>query len=164
MDNTASDAQIKFINSLKGQFDPNDAASVEAIEALELGRDLWRAGAFDKSAASAVIDALKAAPRLTPQRDTEPPEGMHLLDGVIHKVQRSGTGNLYAKALLEDGGDWVFEYIPGAIKNLSEATVMDLEQAKEFGALYGTCCVCSRTLTNEESIEAGIGPVCAGRF
>lgn len=28
----------------------------------------------------------------------------------------------------------------------------------------GRCCVCARTLTVPESIESGIGPVCAGRF
>lgn len=28
----------------------------------------------------------------------------------------------------------------------------------------GRCCVCSRPLTNPESIDAGIGPECAGRM
>lgn len=57
-----------------------------------------------------------------------------------------------------------FEYAKGVIRNLSEATLMSLDEAKAFGALYGTCCVCGRTLTDEGSIEAGIGPVCAKRF
>jgi hypothetical protein len=33
-----------------------------------------------------------------------------------------------------------------------------------YGRLTGTCGVCSRTLTNPESIELGIGPVCRSRF
>lgn len=45
-----------------------------------------------------------------------------------------------------------------------ERTLITLDEAKEFGALYGTCCVCARTLTNEESISQGIGPVCGGRL
>jgi len=56
-----------------------------------------------------------------------------------------------------------FVYDPGAVRRLRPEHRMSLEEAKEFGALYGTCCVCGRTLTNEDSIEAGIGPVCAGK-
>jgi hypothetical protein len=90
---------------------------------------------------------------------------MHRLDGVIYKAQRAvhGSGRLYAKALVQTGEDWAFEFAGGAIRRLSEATRMSLEEAKEFGALYGVCCVCSKTLTNEESIAAGIGPVCGSR-
>lgn len=33
-----------------------------------------------------------------------------------------------------------------------------------FGLRTGTCAICSRTLTNGESIERGIGPICASRF
>lgn len=96
-------------------------------------------------------------------------EGMYRkADGTIYKVQRAvhGSGNLYAKRLSppdEFGGKAKFEYAPGAIRRLSIDERMTLEEAKEWGALYGTCCVCGRTLTNEESIEAGIGPVCSGR-
>lgn len=36
--------------------------------------------------------------------------------------------------------------------------------AKAYGKAWNTCCVCARTLTNDESIERGIGPICAERF
>jgi hypothetical protein len=49
-------------------------------------------------------------------------------------------------------------------QKLSDETLMTLEDAKEFGRLYGMCCQCGATLTDEKSIEAGIGPVCAGKF
>lgn len=98
----------------------------------------------------------------------EVPEGMHQYGGHIWKVQESpSTGRRYAKVLEESFGSergWVFTYVPGAIRNLSERTLLSLEEAKEFGVLYGTCCVCARTLTNEDSIAAGIGPICAGKF
>lgn len=61
-------------------------------------------------------------------------------------------------------GEWGFEYAPGMVSHLTADTLMTLEEAKDFGALYGVCCVCGRTLTNEESIEAGIGPVCGRRL
>lgn len=101
-------------------------------------------------------------------------EGMYQKDGVIYKVQRAvnGSGNLYAKKLVRDTGNvfgtvdqgrWKFEYDRGAIRRLTIEDKMTLEQAKKFGALYGTCCVCGRTLTDETSIAEGIGPICAGR-
>jgi hypothetical protein len=92
--------------------------------------------------------------------------GMYRLDGTIYKVQRAvhGSGNLYAKELLVEGGHVNFVYAKGMIRRLSASDRMSLEEAKEFGALYGSCCVCGRTLTNETSIEAGIGPVCAGKL
>jgi hypothetical protein len=40
---------------------------------------------------------------------------------------------------------------------------LTIEEARKFGALYGTCCICGRTLTNELSIHLGIGPVCGDR-
>ena len=33
----------------------------------------------------------------------------------------------------------------------------------EFGKKFGTCCLCGRELTNEESVELGIGPICRER-
>jgi hypothetical protein len=89
-------------------------------------------------------------------------DGIYLLDGQVFKVQRAvhGSGRLYAKTLVD--GRW--EYAPGAMRALAAQDKMTLEQAKQYGRLYGTCCVCGRTLTNEESISAGIGPVCATKF
>ena len=36
--------------------------------------------------------------------------------------------------------------------------------AQVYGNETGECCVCGRTLTNRESIESGIGPICSGRM
>jgi hypothetical protein len=161
---------------------------------LAVARDMWRKGEFTKSVASQTIEALLAAPEkpkaqpevidpivnhgdgsmsfapMQPKVEDGPaPEGMHKFGGVIFKVQRAvhGSGRPYAQALVEAPGSdsgWTFEYVPGAIKNLSSATKLSLAEAKAFGALYGTCCACGRTLTNEDSIAAGIGPVCADKF
>ena len=89
-------------------------------------------------------------------------EGMYRMDGRIFKVQRAihGSGHLYAKELTTDG----FVYAGGIVHKLNSSHRMTLEQAKEYGALYGTCCVCGIALTNEKSIAAGIGPVCATKF
>lgn len=110
---------------------------------------------------------------VTPKPEPEPEitDGMWKLGDTIYKVQwnREKT-NLYGKRLVvetySDTTVTSFEYEPGIVRKLTvgRAHKLSLEEAKEFGALYGTCCVCGRTLTNEESIEAGIGPICGGRL
>ena len=38
------------------------------------------------------------------------------------------------------------------------------EVARKYGRETGMCCVCNRTLTDAESIAAGIGPICAEKY
>lgn len=92
-------------------------------------------------------------------------EGLYRKDGVVYKVQIAihGSGRPYAKKLVEVGDEWSFIKAPGMQFRLTAADRMTLDEAKEWGKLYGTCCVCGRTLTDEKSIADGIGPVCGGR-
>lgn len=113
------------------------------------------------------------------------PEGMHKLDGEIYKVQVAvhGSGQTYAKKLVvsDQGcrfgcghgqcghspeGQYTvrFVYAAGVIRRLSTDTLLPRDEAAAFGQLYGCCCVCGRTLTDEDSIAAGIGPICAAKF
>ena len=79
----------------------------------------------------------------------------------VFKVQRSATGNLYAKQLDDDSGK--FEYVGRA--PLSTGLVpLTLEQASEWGRRTGSCMICGRELTNADSIERGIGPICAAKL
>jgi len=103
--------------------------------------------------------------------------------GTIYKVYHTVHGNniQVAKRLIVDKGDHItegysnpdkpqkaykakFKYEGRApLKFLKPEYRLTLKHAREFGALYGTCCVCARTLTNELSIHLGIGPVCGDR-
>jgi hypothetical protein len=47
---------------------------------------------------------------------------------------------------------------------LAEFECDPLAAAKRFGKLAGRCCSCGRDLTNDGSIEEGIGPICATKF
>lgn len=73
----------------------------------------------------------------------------------------------YKVAKLSASGEltlWNEDRVPallGAMKHLAEAP---LESMKAYGRRTGTCCMCGRELTNKESIEAGIGPICAGNW
>lgn len=122
------------------------------------------------------ITGVGAGTRNKPQRH-DITEGMWIVEldhePEVYKVQKAvhGSGHLYAKRLIlqQDAPGMqlkaTFVYAKGAMRTLAEqGRKMTLEEAKEFGALYGVCCVCGRTLTDENSIEAGIGPVCAGKF
>lgn len=103
-----------------------------------------------------------------------------------------GTGrNLYAKQLTVEyptgtGQDWVITqkyllslvlskrqkdqsthtwvYTPGAINLIEPTWKLDSDTAKKFGDLYGTCVRCLRPLTDEESIAAGMGPICRNKL
>lgn len=153
----ATDKQVAYAISLTvRKMGQEKADSVEAT-----------AMAMTMSEISTVIERLKAMPDYTPAKTSETVaesvslEGMHKLGDRIFKVQTSQqSGREYAKELI----DGSFEYTAGAIRLLSAETKMSLEDAKAYGKLYGTCCVCARTLTRETSIEAGIGPICAGKF
>jgi hypothetical protein len=94
-------------------------------------------------------------------------EGMYRTpEDVIYKVVKAvhGSGRLYAQRLEIDGTSGHFEYAGGAIRSLRPEWKMTLEEAKAFGSLYGFCVRCGATLTDDVSIKAGIGPICAGRF
>lgn len=105
--------------------------------------------------------------------DSQTPEdGFYVYDKIVYKVivAHHGSGRKYAKRLLSNG-KW--ETARGAITRLRPEHKMTLKQAlataKVYatdvdGELYGRCFVCGRTLTDEESIKANIGPVCAGKF
>ena len=58
----------------------------------------------------------------------------------------------------------VFTYAQGAMAKISPEWKLTLEDAKRFGALYGTCMRCGRTLTLEASIERAMGRICASKF
>lgn len=94
-------------------------------------------------------------------------EGYFLQTDSVYRVVRGKTGNrnLYAKKLITTSfGRARWEYAPGAIRHLIHADRLTLEDAKAMGTRYGVCVVCGRTLTDPDSVEAGIGPVCSARL
>lgn len=168
-----TDRQLDFIASL---WEQREFPSAEAAQTLALGT---YDNDFGPRQASALIDTLKGLPRrgarernLAQQRAeaeleagrlyAHPQEGPGSEGIEIYRVQRTKTsGRLYALRVLEGGGT---EYAPGMVTRLDPERKLDLEQAKAWGQRTGTCCQCYAKLTNPESIELGIGPVCRGKF
>jgi hypothetical protein len=166
----ASDAQLGFLRTLAAENGEEVRTSYTKAEAsAEITRLI--AAREDRKAAG-------SAPVRTPGRVTE--DGLYRTpDGEVYKVQFAvhGSGRLYAKKLtkletpreLKKGTrTHEFVYEEGALAKLTPAMKMTVEQMAEMGrdpqsALYGTCCKCGLLLTDEESIAAGIGPICSDR-
>lgn len=75
------------------------------------------------------------------------------------------SGNMLAKRLRVVDGEYEYQYIGMAQKHAKMVDrKMTIDEAKSLGKATGTCCVCGRRLDDPESVDAGIGPVCASKF
>lgn len=151
-----SDKQADFARDLAGE--------VFGDNAPEFVRKLQEEGRWNRHAIRDVIDELlHARSQMRTRPETRPPEGLHLVDGQVYRVQRSQADRLYTKALDPKSAQW--RYTGRApLQHLSAETVLTVDAAREWGVRFGVCAVCGRVLTNETSVERGIGPVCEGRF
>ena len=98
-------------------------------------------------------------------RSSPAEKGYYLVAGsVFAVVVGKESGKLYAKKLLIVGkkGSWV--YAPGAVYTLKPEQKLTLEQAVAMGHTLGVCMICGRTLTDQKSVAAGIGPTCAKKL
>lgn len=172
--------QVAFIKQL---LEERDVAPC-VMEQVDIARGQVMRGALSSQGASALIEELLSSPKkqgstsgwtrepLAPAE--EPEDGIYVLkqQGLqddIFKVYKMvhGSGRQGLKRLVFEPGakKGRFEFEGLALYKLPKAARrMTLEEAKEFGALYSFCVRCGRTLTDEESIAAGIGPICAGKI
>lgn len=88
-------------------------------------------------------------------------------DGTVYRVKRSRqNGGLYAMRFRPERLTKAtrFEYARGAVARLTADQRVTLTEAQDLGVQFGICCVCGATLTAEQSVANGIGPVCARRI
>jgi hypothetical protein len=179
----ATERQIAFLTSLLEQesrryqqIDPDNGpefalANREWIDDLLTGRYVMA-----KSDASRSIERVKTwladNPAPHEARGNDRPavagrpqvtEGLYIKDGTVYRVQRSKTGNLYAKRLVPNGRKGQFVYAPGVTRTLTADDVLTAERAAEFGRVQVFCACCGLELDTEESRARGIGPVCFRR-
>jgi hypothetical protein len=98
-------------------------------------------------------------------RDCRPAtEGMYVKEGVIYKVVTKVYGDrpgfLYTQQLTDEG----FRKVRGVLRTLTQADRMTMEAAKAYGDLYHRCVRCQAVLELQESIDRGMGEVCAGKI
>jgi hypothetical protein len=109
-----------------------------------------------------MISALKSAPRkAVEKKESSVTDGIYFFEGTYVKVQVAvhGSGYRYTKVFSTETQEWFRK--GGLLGKLKPEHKLTEAQAAKFGELYGQCVRCSRTLTNEYSIEHGYGPVCA---
>lgn len=159
----ATEKQVSFIKSLGNE-------RISPTGSWKWGSDPDYFHNLTKAQASSVITKMLALPRKPKETlpievpKAKPVEGIHVVHtskGTAYvKVQKAlyGSGRLYSKVWSPSAHQFV--RVSGWLAKVNEGTLMSKEEAKKFGDLYGVCCRCSRPLTDEESIAAGVGPVC----
>lgn len=155
----ATAAQVGFLNTLLAERDWSTLQVDNIQDAIKAG--------LTKVQASTLISLVKDCPKKASAVPTVKAEaGFYVYADSVYRVQPSkSTGNLYAKILVTSVfGKASWEYAPGMVTKLSGATKLTLEVAASMGHAYGVCMICGRTLTDPNSVEAGIGPVCAGKI
>jgi hypothetical protein len=163
----ASDRSVAFLVSLSAERTPH-------VTETQV-RD-WAATAGQRQV-SAKIDELKKLPKVqasvaVPASQADVPAGRYAITGneghtvfvqVDRPTQGQWAGRTFVKLQTSD-----------ELRRTSRATADTLlhkiveagvkEAMLRYGREIGSCGHCGRTLTNEESRQAGIGPVCRGKL
>ncbi len=128
-----------------------------------------------KKAASSVITYLLTLPlrKAVEATGPEPEAGVYWIHG-DHLVRvylgQKNHRMLAQRVNVEVDGDETtvsYEYLGLAAKVLvPEATPkrLSLDEVGSLGVTFGHCLVCARLLTVPESVDRGIGPVCAEKY
>lgn len=160
----ATDKAIKYLADLWTE--RSDKATRDQVVAWAKSVD-WRV-VSDK------IDWLKTQPKLTSTRleRHDVAAGRYAVTGdndqtVFLKVDRPTEGPYAGETFvrLQTGDDYRNVGRPARMTLLSKIVAAGPKEAMlRYGRELGSCGHCGRTLTNEESREAGIGPVCRGKM
>jgi hypothetical protein len=167
----ASERQTSLIGRLLAERDLTNTA----FPAWATGEFEWK-DLLDPKEASKAIDMLFALPKAQVRVAAPAAElasGIYKAGDSFYKVYwNQGKTRMLAKRLVlgelgEDGRaieDATWEYAGMASRFVTADQQLSLEEAKAFGRIYGVCCACGAMLTDEKSIDNGIGPVCGKRF
>jgi hypothetical protein len=164
---TATSAQINYLRKLiDGKEWP--AAPAWQDRKVSLGVEIT-SGLLTKKTASLAIETLKDLPWAPKTTDTGTPaeEGYYVLDNKVYRVRTSKAGRRYALVLTATPASngsrrYSWEYTKGVVYRLTER--LTVEEAAKRGHLDGVCIICCKALTDPESVERGIGPVCVSRL
>lgn len=171
MTGTITPAQFSYIEALlnEREIQPTEFTIPQLVE---------EARKLDKRQASLWITKLKGMPRKagTREADIHPmpdvPAGRYAITG------EDGTTDFYRVDKPTDGRWKGYTFVKLQLsddyqrlsREVSRTVLRKIAEAgpeaasKRYGIELGHCGVCGRTLTNPDSIERGIGPVCAGKM
>jgi hypothetical protein len=175
---TALAATARMVNLIVNLLDERDLAAETRpkyqARMIELAANHQAIEQLSMDQASALISTLKTLPykTATPATDTDVPAGRYAFTGadgttVFVKVDQPIAGKwagytFVTRQLSDDFARMTRTQQADALKAILALGVK--ESALRYGKELGVCSVCARTLTNEQSRAAGIGPVCAGNM
>lgn len=156
----AVDPTVELVEWLRGQ--------TWSEFAQDLARYFDRTGRLTEKQADAASRMRAKVEARNADRDepvADPEVGFYVFDGRIFRVQLSKANRPYAKVLLQEASDdrgvWAYDGRKN-FRNLTERLTLD--EAAAYGLAHGYCLICGRELTDPNSVERGIGPICAGKF
>jgi hypothetical protein len=155
----ASQKQLDLISNLMGEKMFDDAAT-------QRFNDEFSDYENNVKVASKFIGFMFKLPRKDGKGTSRfnPEAGMYAMGGELYRVKISRTGNWYAELAVKpipgSGRKSIsWDYIG---KGINLSTAQPLSDA-EAGKFVGYCVRCNAQLTVKESIERGMGPVCANK-
>lgn len=156
-----SEKQIKFIKNLL-----EERKGIEEVEALRASLNQQAmAGELTTKVASDAIAALLKIKAL-PQPYIPLEAGYYFYDGDVYVAEfNKKTKHMNAKKMVIFGsrGKWI--YAKGMQATLAKnAEKLTVQQAAAMGHLHGVCVICGRELTDPQSVERGIGPICYNKI
>lgn len=165
----ATEKQFGFIKRLVAERHLN--ADVEKIVARH--RRNAMAGTMTTRDASGLIEVLLAQPKKPTQKAADPTPGVYSYAGDqyvrVYFGQKNGRTLAKRIHMEQDGGDWTvtYEYLGLAARVLTPDTTperLSLEEVGSLGITTNHCLMCGRRLDDPESVDRGIGPVCARKY
>lgn len=170
----ATEKQVNFLRSLAARKQADSPATQTIIEDTDFEK-------LERGLASRMIDSLlrlKDKSAVVERREEmasrlpDVPAGWYAIDGTqgretrFYRVDRPVKGRWAGRTFLKVQSSnefWPITNRDEVLRVLLEIAVDPDAAGRRYGREIGRCCRCNRTLTDDESRAAGIGPVCAGR-
>ena len=164
--NTMTPAQCDLIKRLQEERDLS--LSPDALGALANLRNLWRDGLATTRAASRTISLLLDAPNLPHPIERDPEAGVYVSEETgeyLRAYLGQASGRMLAKQIHIEPGEVSYTYLGAARRYLTpDYRRCTLEEAGSLGKASGICIHCGRRLDDPESVDRGIGPICADKY
>lgn len=159
-------AQTGFLTRLVRERQISEASLQADLDTL----NAWLAQGATRGQVSTLIERFKGFPRRQDAATSGSIEiGMYVAGDDIFRVYKARAGSHLLVKRLEgsDAAGWSYTYVGAAaraLRGMAGLRKMTLSEAQGWGKRTGTCCVCAAHLTDGESIDKGIGPVCERSF
>lgn len=161
--NPPSDKQVEYVLDLLKVRAWPDSYTSEQLKGME------------RRQVSQIIDSILKAPVKTEEFHPEIPDGFYALRQgdhwtfweVSNPTRGKWVGFAFATKLIGSPGDYRREKTSKAVGNGVLAMIKEIKPAvasSDFGRQSGHCGICHSPLTNKDSLDRGIGPICASKM